>query len=157
MDLIPGRTNELWFQADEAGTYLGECAEFCGIQHALMQFRVIAEPRDDFAVWLDTQRDAASAPVPDTLREAGQQIFLSSACVACHTVRGTNASGTVGPDLTHLASRQTLAAGTLDNTIGNLTAWIVDPQAIKPGTIMPATDFDPEDLQALVAYLLSLH
>jgi len=157
MDLIPGRTNELWFQADEAGTYLGECAEFCGIQHALMQFRVIAEPRDDFAAWLDTQRDAASAPVPDTLREAGQQIFLSSACVACHTVRGTNASGTVGPDLTHLASRQTLAAGTLDNTIGNLTAWIVDPQAIKPGTIMPATDFDPEDLQALVAYLLSLH
>jgi cytochrome c oxidase subunit 2 len=156
MDLIPGRTNELWLQADESGTYLGECAEFCGLQHALMQFRVIAEPPEEFAAWLENQRQDVSDPVANSLLQEGQQIFLGSACVYCHTVRGTNASGDLGPDLTHLASRQTLAAGTLDNNLGNLTAWIVDPQAIKPGNLMPNTNLDAEELQALVAYLMSL-
>ena len=156
MDLIPGRTNQLWFQADEPGTYLGECAEFCGVQHAWMQFRVVAVPDEEFATWLDGQREAASEPQPESLLQEGQQIFLGSACVYCHTVRGTNASGQLGPDLTHVASRQTLAAGRLENTVGNLTAWIVDPQAIKPGNLMPATNLDSEELQALVAYLMSL-
>lgn len=156
MDLIPGRTNEIWLQADEPGSYLGECAEFCGIQHALMQFRVIAEPEDEFEAWLEAQRAPADTLAADSFLMEGQQLFLGSACVYCHTVRGTNASGTLGPDLTHVASRQTLAAGTLDNNVGNMAAWIVDPQGIKPGNHMPGTDLDGEDLQSLVAYLMSL-
>jgi cytochrome c oxidase subunit 2 len=152
MDLIPGRTNALWFQADEPGTYLGECAEYCGLQHAWMQFRVIAVPQEEFGAWLDGQREAATAPQPESLLQEGQQLFLGSACVYCHTVRGTNASGQFGPDLTHLASRQTLAAGRLENNLGNLTAWIVDPQAIEPGTVMPTLGVTPEEARDMAAY-----
>jgi cytochrome c oxidase subunit 2 len=154
-DLIPGQTNTLWFQADSAGIYRGECAEFCGTEHALMAFLVIAQPLDEYGAWLHNQQ-ASSVQPADSLIEQGQQAFLGSACVYCHTINGTAASGKVGPDLTHLASRQTLAAGTLDNTTGNLAGWILNPQALKPGNHMPATRLDSDDLQALLAYLESL-
>ncbi|MBW3634141.1 MAG: cytochrome c oxidase subunit II [Chloroflexi bacterium] len=156
LDLIPGKTNTLWLEADEPGEYRGQCAEFCGIQHAHMAFLVIAQPPNEFAEWLDAQREPSDEPAPDSVVERGEQIFLGSACVYCHTVRGTNASGELGPDLTHLASRRTLAAGTLENNLGNLAGWIVDPQSIKPGNKMPATNLGSEELQDLLAYLMSL-
>jgi cytochrome c oxidase subunit 2 len=135
--------------------YRGQCAEFCGYQHANMAFLVVAEPPDQFSMWLDQQRRPAVPPV-DEVPQRGQEIFLSSSCVLCHTIRGTSAGGKVAPDLTHLASRRTLAAGTLPNTPGSLAGWIIDPQHIKPGNKMPPNHFDPNDLQALLAYLVSL-
>jgi cytochrome c oxidase subunit 2 len=154
-DLIPGRDNDIWLQADQAGAYRGQCAEFCGVQHAFMAFLVIAEPPDQFASWLSHQNDPATDPTDPALIQ-GQHAFLGSACVYCHTVKGTVATGVAGPDLTHLASRQTLAAGTLSNTRGSLSGWIADPQSIKPGNYMPNLHLDPGDLQAIVAYLESL-
>ncbi len=155
-DLIPGKTNTMWLEANEPGEYRGQCAEFCGIQHANMAFLVIAQPPDEFAAWIAEQREPADEPAVGSIIQRGQQIFLGSACVYCHTVNGTNASGRLGPDLTHLASRQTLAAGTIENNLGNLSGWVVDPQAIKPGNKMPATNLTAEELQALMAYLMSL-
>lgn len=155
LDLIPGKTNTLWLHADEPGSYRGQCAEFCGIQHANMAFLVVARAPEDFAGWLEGQQQLANVPSSDVVKR-GQEVFLSSACVYCHAVRGTNASGELGPDLTHLASRQTLAAGTLENNRGNLAGWIVDPQAIKPGNLMPGVDLSSEELQALLSYLESL-
>lgn len=156
MDLIPGQINEFWIEAAAPGTYYGECAEFCGIQHARMAFHVVADPPEAFATWLDTQQQPATAPPDDSLTARGQGVFLTAGCIQCHRVAGTQATGQLGPDLTHLASRDWIAAGTLENTVGNLLAWISDPQAIKPGAKMPPTEFDAEDLQALVAYLQSL-
>ncbi|MBC7810627.1 MAG: cytochrome c oxidase subunit II [Burkholderiales bacterium] len=154
-DLIPGRSNRMYLYTDEAGDYLGMCAELCGIQHAKMQFRVIAQPPEDFEQWLEQQRQPAPSPQDEvTLR--GQQIFLGSACVYCHTVRGTNASGVIGPDLTHIASRDTIGAGAVPNTLGNLAGWIIDPQSIKPGNLMPPMYIEGDDLQALLAYLETL-
>ncbi|RIK35954.1 MAG: cytochrome c oxidase subunit II [Chloroflexi bacterium] len=155
MDLIPGQTNTIWIQADTPGTYRGLCAEFCGLQHAKMQFIVIAAPPDDFTVWAERQRLPAPEPAAEQIRR-GQQIFLGSACVYCHTVQGTNATGRLGPDLTHLASRQTLGAGILPNTRGTLGGWISNPQHIKPGNLMPPSDITGEDLQALLDYLMTL-
>jgi cytochrome c oxidase subunit 2 len=154
-DLIPGYTASLWFRADTAGHYRGQCAEFCGYQHAKMAFSIIAEPPEKFAAWLRQQRDTAHAPT-DSLPRRGQEVFLSSSCVMCHSIQGTPAGSRVGPDLTHLASRLTIAAGTLPNTRGNLAGWIVDPQSIKPGAQMPANQLSPADLQALLAYLGTL-
>lgn len=154
-DFTPGRLDTLWLQADEPGTYRGLCAEFCGLQHARMQLIVVAQPADQFEAWLEQQRLPAPEPV-DALTRRGQQVFLGSACVYCHTVRDTNATGDLGPDLTHLASRRTLAAAILENNPGNLAGWIIDPQHIKPGNLMPPTDLDSADLQALLAYLNSL-
>lgn len=154
-DEIPGNENSLWFQADSAGVYRGQCAEFCGHQHAKMGFLVVAEPPDDFARWLAGQRDTATTPV-DSFTRRGQEVFLASSCVMCHAIAGTPAGSRVGPDLTHLASRRTIAAGTLPNTRGNLAGWIVDPQSIKPGVKMPPNRLDPADLQALLGYLESL-
>jgi cytochrome c oxidase subunit 2 len=158
MDLIPGRSNTLTIQADEPGEYRGQCAEFCGRQHALMAMVVVAEPPARFAAWAEAQARPAAA-ISDPLLRQGQQIFLGSACIYCHVVRGhteENSAEAVGPDLTHLASRRTLAAATLPNTRGNLAGWLVDPQAIKPGNHMPGTDLDAASLQALLAYLESL-
>ncbi len=154
-DLIPGDENSLWFRADSAGVYRGQCAEFCGHQHAKMAFLVIAERPDQFASWLTQQRDTAATPT-DSITQRGQEVFLASACVMCHAISGTPAGSRVGPDLTHLASRRTLAAGTLLNTRGNLAGWIVDPQRIKPGARMPPNQLDPKDLQALLSYLETL-
>jgi cytochrome c oxidase subunit 2 len=154
-DLIPGRENTLWLRAERPGVYRGQCAEYCGHQHAKMAFEVIAQPADSFARWLEAQRDTAMTPT-SSLARRGQEVFLTSSCVMCHAIGGTPAGSRVGPDLTHLASRRTIAAGTLPNTRGNLAGWIVDPQAIKPGAKMPANELAPADLQALLAYLETL-
>jgi cytochrome c oxidase subunit II len=154
-DLIPGNVNTLWFQADSSGVYRGQCAEFCGLQHARMGFLVIAQRPDSFALWLASQRDTARTPT-DALARRGQEVFLGSTCVMCHAISGTPAGSRIGPDLTHLASRRTIAAGTLPNTRGNLAGWIVNPQGIKPGTRMPPNQLDPADLQALLTYLETL-
>jgi len=154
-DLIPGKTNSLWLQADKAGTYQGQCAEFCGDMHAFMRFTVVAQTPDDYAAWLANQQQVA-ATSNDPLISQGEQIFLGSACVYCHTIRGTAASGTIGPDLTHLASRQSLAANTVDNSPESLAIWIVSPEKIKPNSLMPGTDFTPDELKALIAFLESL-
>jgi len=154
-DLIPGNENSLWFQADSAGVYRGQCAEFCGHQHAKMGFVIVAEPPDSFKNWLESQRDTAMTPY-DPVARRGQEVFLGSSCVMCHAIGGTPAGSRVGPDLTHLASRRTIAAGTLPNTRGNLAGWIINPQAIKPGTRMPPSPLEPDDLQALLTYLETL-
>jgi cytochrome c oxidase subunit II len=154
-DLIPGNVNSLWWQADSSGIYRGQCAEFCGLQHAKMAFLVIAQRPDSFRLWLARQRDTAFTPTTDLARR-GQEVFLGSTCVMCHAISGTSAGSRIGPDLTHLASRMTIAAGTLPNTRGNLAGWILDPQRIKPGTRMPPNQLNPADLQALLAYLETL-
>jgi cytochrome c oxidase subunit 2 len=151
-DLIPGHRGSLWLQADSAGVYRGQCAEFCGAQHAQMGLLVIAEPPERFAAWLDRQRDSARTPA-DSLARRGQQVFLGGSCAMCHAVGGTPAQSHVGPDLTHVASRRTIGAATLPNTRGHLAGWVVDPQRIKPGVRMPPNELSAEDLQALLAYL----
>ncbi|MGI8403134.1 MAG: cytochrome c oxidase subunit II [Gemmatimonadaceae bacterium] len=155
MDVIPGQHNTTWLRADSAGIYRGECAEFCGAQHAHMDFMVVAEPPAAFANWLSGQRTVAAVPT-DSLDLAGYNTFRVSACAACHTIRGADAFGKVGPELTHLASRRTIAAGMLPNTRGNLAAWIVNAQSIKPGVGMPALPMAAAQEQALLAYLSTL-
>ena len=151
-DLVPGNPSAIWIQADRPGRFEGQCAEFCGLQHAHMRLLVIAEPEEQYQAWLDAQRQAAVAP-SDPIAQRGLHVFETGPCALCHSVRGTEASGQVAPDLTHFASRATIAAGTLPNTPGHLAAWIVDPQHIKPGNAMPPNSLSPEDLQALLAYL----
>jgi cytochrome c oxidase subunit 2 len=153
-DLIPGITTQTWIQANEPGVYRGQCAEFCGHQHAKMAFVVVAEPLAAFQAWLGRQRLAAVAPTADTQR--GHDVFMSSTCVTCHTIRGTQAGSRVGPELTHVGSRRTIAAGTLPNTREQLMRWVRDPQSIKPGTRMPASRLSDDELRAVVAYLESL-
>jgi len=154
-DLIPGRPTLEWLQADRPGEYRGQCAEFCGLQHAHMAFWVIAEPPDQFNAWLDHQLQLSAEPSDDDTRR-GREIFLKSACVLCHAIRGTDAGAQVGPDLTHFGSRKTIAAGTLFNTKGNLAGWIADPQNIKPGTHMATVPIQPAEMQPLIDYLESL-
>jgi cytochrome c oxidase subunit 2 len=154
-DLIPGSSNSFTLQADKPGEYKGVCAEYCGEQHTLMRFVVVAVPATEYAAWAAQQQQPAAQP-SDPLLLRGQQIFLGAACVYCHAVSGTNASSRFGPDLTHLASRRTLAAGTLENNPGNLAGWLTNPQTIKPGNKMPPVVLEGEELQALLAYLASL-
>jgi cytochrome c oxidase subunit 2 len=154
-DLLPGYRRSLWFRADTAGVYRGQCAEFCGLEHAKMGVLVIAQKQQDFDAWRAAQLDSATTP-SDSLAQHGKAVFLGTTCVMCHAIGGTTAGATTGPNLTHLASRSTIAAGTLQNTEANLFAWISDPQRIKPGVLMPATKLDPRDMQALVAYLRHL-
>ena len=155
LDLVPGKTNVTWVRADRLGTFQGQCAEYCGIQHALMRLIVIVQPPRDFEAWLDAQR-AIAQPASDERTQRAQQLFLVH-CAFCHTIRGTNAFfGPVGPDLTHLMSRRTLAAGTLPNDKDTLAAWIADPQARKPGNRMPRIALPPDDFRAVVDYLASL-
>ncbi|MBV8516113.1 MAG: cytochrome c oxidase subunit II [Acidobacteria bacterium] len=154
-DLIPGYDGVLTLTADKTGTYRAQCAEFCGLQHAKMAFLVIVEPKADFERWLTAQR--LPAPFPKTAdQQHGQQVFLTSTCVMCHAIKGTSAGARTGPDLTHLASRRTLGAGILPNTLGNLHGWIANAQTIKPGVLMPPNPLEPNDLHALVAYLETL-
>ncbi|HEX8231893.1 MAG TPA: cytochrome c oxidase subunit II [Caulobacteraceae bacterium] len=154
-DLIPGRKGEAVITPRRAGRYRGQCAEFCGLQHAHMALHVTAESPAQFAAWKAHQLQPALQPA-DALRVQGQQVFESGACGACHQIAGTEAGGQVGPTLTHVASRPSLAAGTLPYSRGSLAAWIADPQGIKPGTNMPAVSLSSSDLNALVAYLDSL-
>ena len=152
LDLLPNQVNELTLVADKTGEYWGECAEYCGTQHAKMKLVVIVHSEQQFAAWLEHQQTVPGPP-EDELAVEGQQIFLGSACVYCHAIEGTNASGDLGPDLTHIASRRTIGAGILENTTGNLAGWIVDAQAIKPGNHMPPMDLSGEELQAILAYM----
>jgi cytochrome c oxidase subunit II len=155
-DMIPGQTNTFTIKADKAGIYRGQCAEFCGAQHAHMAFLVIAQSAEDYKAWLAAQAQPGVEPKVGSLEQQGQQAFLGSACVYCHTIRGTNASGRVGPDLTHLGSRQTIASGTLPNNPGNLAGWMINSQTIKPGNHMPPMDLNGDQVQALLAYLATL-
>ncbi|MCB0060668.1 MAG: c-type cytochrome, partial [Caldilineaceae bacterium] len=156
LDMIPGRVNSFWIEAEEPGTYWGICAEFCGIQHANMYFLVIAVPPADYADWLVAQQEPPPAPASD-LAQRGKTVYEEHDCAACHAIAGTDFAGQLGPDLTNLAARRRLAAGMLENNTENLTEWLLHPQQIKPGSLMPATvNVDAEELQALVAYLQTL-
>jgi cytochrome c oxidase subunit 2 len=154
-DLIPGYTTAIWLQADRAGTFRGQCAEFCGLQHAHMALDVVAEPVADFERWLDRMRQPAAA-IQTGDAQRGRELFMTYRCAGCHTVRGTEANGQIAPDLTHIASRPTLGAGTLPNTSAHLAAWIRDSQASKPGNQMPPNPLDQGNLDALLAYLSTL-
>lgn len=153
VDLIPGKTNSLWFQTDQPGLYLGQCAEYCGMQHANMLIRVVAEPAAEFDRWLESQ---ARPAVDEPASRDGRAAFLAQSCVNCHRVRGTAAAGGYAPDLTHLMSRRTLASGMVPNTRENLRQWVADPQKVKPGCLMPAFGLSPTDLDRIVGYLLTL-
>ncbi len=154
-DAIPGKVNPMLVRVDRPGTYSGACAEFCGVQHAWMRVRLVAEPRAQFDAWAQ-QQAAAAAPTASGAVAQGQQLFLSSTCVNCHTIRGTAANGTVGPDLTHLASRATIGAGVAASTPDTLRRWVRNAAQLKPGVLMPSYRFSDSDLDALVAYLESL-
>ena len=155
MDAITGRQNQLQIQADRPGVYRGQCAEFCGFQHAHMGLMVIAEPKEDYLRWRD--RQVSSAPAPsDPERQRGMEIFLSKPCVMCHQIRGTDAGGKVAPDLTHVGSRRYIGAGTIETTRGNIAAWIVDPHGIKPGVNMPTIQLEPDEVQPVASYLEGL-
>jgi cytochrome c oxidase subunit 2 len=154
-DLIPGHPTRLWLQADRAGTFDGQCAEFCGHQHAHMRLQLIAEDRAAFDKWLEMQRQPSIQPSSD-LQKRGQEVFLNGTCVMCHTISGTGARGKVGPNLTHIGSQTMLAASTLPNTADNLFHWVRNPHDIKPGVLMPQNGMNDEELHALVDYLESL-
>ena len=153
-DLIPNRKNEMWIEPHELGTYVGQCAQYCGTQHAKMLLNVVVQTPDDFNAWLQEQKKPAMTS-PQVA--AGRRVFENNACVNCHTISGTVANGRFGPDLTHLMSRHTIAAGAALNNEQNLRLWVKTPDAIKPGCLMPAMQLDDQDVDALVAYLMSLH
>jgi cytochrome c oxidase subunit II len=152
-DLIPNHPNEMWMDPQQPGLYLGQCAQFCGVEHAKMLIRVYVDTPDQFAAWVKNQQQPA---VDDAAVAAGRQIFETEACVNCHTVSGTAAKGTFGPDLTHLMSRATIASGAALNTQENLHAWIQNPNTFKPGALMPAMQLDDRQIDQIVAYLLTL-
>jgi cytochrome c oxidase subunit 2 len=148
-DLIPGHPNTMWLEPNVEGTFLGNCAEFCGLQHANMLLRVVVEPPDSFERWIAEQRASAKA-------HEGERVFLSLSCVNCHAVSGTPAAGTFGPDLSHLMSRQTLGSGVLPNSPENLRRWLRDPQGVKPGNLMPNMQLTDRELEQVHAYLSTL-
>ena len=152
-DLIPGRVNQMFFQANETGLFYGQCAEYCGTQHAGMLLRVVAEPEAEFLKWAENERKPAAE---DAAGKAGKEAFLKESCVNCHAIRGTPAVGTYAPDLTHLMSRQTLASGMVPNTAENLKAWVADPQKVKNGCLMPAFGLGERELTEVVKYLVTL-
>jgi cytochrome c oxidase subunit 2 len=155
VDAIPGHPNSVFLEAKKPGAFRGQCAEFCGLQHAHMALLVIADEPPAFEAWRKAQMEAARPP-ETAEQEAGRSFFTSQACGACHTVRGTSAAGTLGPDRTHVASRRTIASGLLETTRGSLAAWIADPQTIKPGNNMPMVTMTPEQLRAVSAWLAGL-
>src|SRR5882724_3767998 len=152
-DLIPNRVNKMWIEPKQVGTYLENCAEYCGTQHARMLLRVIVHEPDDFARWAAAQQQNGAE---DPQAKAGRDVFFSTSCVNCHTISGTTAQGKFGPDLTHLMSRNTLASGAAPNTPEKLRAWVRDPQAIKDGSLMPNMQLTETELDQLVSYLLTL-
>jgi cytochrome c oxidase subunit 2 len=154
-DLVPGRRTTLTIQADTPGKYRGQCAEFCGYSHAQMALWVIAEPPAAFEAWRAAQQRTPPAPSSELTRR-GQAVFLSGPCVMCHSIAGTIAQSNVGPDLSHVASRISLAAGSLPNTRGNLAGWLLNAPHLKPGVAMPSISLEAEDLHALLAYLETL-
>ncbi len=155
-DVVPGRTNRLVLQADEPGTYSGQCAEFCGLSHAYMRFKVIAQPRSEFDQWVRDQQADATAPTQGSLAATGMDEFLNGACIACHAIQGTDAAAIGGPNLTHLMSRDCFAGCSFDLTEANLKRWLEDPPAMKSGSWMPDYGLTPDQIDALVAYLTTL-
>jgi cytochrome c oxidase subunit II len=155
-DLIPGQTNKTWFEAANPGVFRGRCMEYCGLQHAHMNLMVIADPPDQFKAWQANQLLPQKQALADTSAAAGQSAFIQK-CGVCHTVRGTGALGIVGPDLTHLMTRTTIAAGTLPNTVGYLSGWIADPQDIKPGSYMPRLNLSGPELERVRSFLRTLN
>jgi cytochrome c oxidase subunit II len=153
VDLLPNRINELWMDPYTAGLYVGQCAQFCGVQHAKMLLRVYADTPDQFAAWVKREQQPGAQ---DPSAAAGRHEFESQACVNCHAVAGTSAHGQFGPDLTHLAGRKTIASGAADNTTDNLERWIQDPDLIKPGSLMPSMHLMPEQVREITAYLNTL-
>jgi cytochrome c oxidase subunit 2 len=153
-DLIPNHPNRMWMDPQRMGVFLGQCAQYCGTQHAKMLLRVSVDEPDDFAAWVRAQQSPA---VEDAGAMAGRKVFESNACMNCHAVAGTPADGRFGPDLTHLMSRATIAAGAAENTHKNLRLWIQNPSAIKPGSLMPAMKLSDADLDAVVSYMETLH
>jgi cytochrome c oxidase subunit II len=157
VDVVPTRSNHMWFtpDADAIGEYSGQCVEFCGIQHANMRLRLIVTTESDFATWVQRQKADAAQP-PAGAAERGAELFQKSACIGCHTIRGTASRGTIGPDLTHVGDRRTIAAGVMDNTPDNLKRWVQNAQAVKPGNLMPNLGLSDADATALAFYLQSL-
>jgi cytochrome c oxidase subunit 2 len=155
MDMIPGRVNETWVKADKVGTYRGQCAEYCGLQHAHMAFEVVVDSDAAFKSFLSREQRAVATPTSSLLRR-GMQVVTNGPCATCHTIRGTSADGHVGPDLTDVGSRWSLGAGAIPNNPGTMSGWIADSQSIKPGNKMPPQHLSPHDLHAVVAYLQSL-
>ena len=155
-DVIPGLHNTMWMEADEPGTYWGECAEYCGLQHSHMNLEVVAESDAAFQKWMAQQRKPAAEDTSDPVSVAGLDAFHRSGCAKCHTIRGTDAQGPDAPDLTHIASRSRIAAGTLINTRGNLAGWIANSQALKPGNQMPTMAPSASALRDILAYLETL-
>lgn len=151
-DNIPGRTNHMWLVADEAGTYQGQCAEFCGEGHALMKFQVVVHEQEDFEAWIEEQRAPPSAEGDPVL---GEQLVVGGSCAACHAIEGTSAAGVVGPALTGFASQPQIADA-VENTPENLALWLEDPQQVKPGTLMPDPGLNPTQIQHVIAYLSTL-
>lgn len=154
-DLIPGKINTIWLQADKPGVYRGQCAEYCGLQHAKMALWVVAEPQEQFNAWRQNQTQTSIPPMSDS-QKRGQQVFLSATCVMCHAINGTPAGSNIGPNLTHVASRNMIGAATMTNTREHLAQWIKDSQQFKPGNRMPQHNLAEADLQALLDYLQSL-
>jgi cytochrome c oxidase subunit 2 len=152
-DLIPNRVNTMWMDPGAPGLYLGQCAQYCGTQHALMLVRVYADTPAQFAAWIAHQQQPA---VEDASVAEGRAVFQHTACISCHTVAGTVATGTFGPDLTHVASRDTIASGAVPNTPANLRAFIDNPASFKPGCLMPPMHLNQHDLDAVTAYLTTL-
>ena len=152
-DLIPNHPNRMWIDPQRTGIFLGQCAQYCGIQHAKMLLRVSVDGPEDFASWVRGQQKPA---VEDAAAIAGRRVFERNACMNCHAVGGTSADGRFGPDLTHLMSRETIAAGAAMNTLDHLKIWIKDPSLIKPGALMPAMNLNDHDLDDVAGYLASL-
>jgi cytochrome c oxidase subunit II len=152
-DLIPNRVNRMWMDPYQTGIFLGQCAQYCGTQHAKMLLRVYVDSSEDFAAWVRGQQQPAALDANVT---TGRRVFETTACINCHAVSGTIANGRFGPDLTHLMSRQTIASGAAENTKANLRLWVQKPDAIKPGSLMPAMQLSDADLDALVDYLETL-
>jgi cytochrome c oxidase subunit 2 len=157
MDLIPNRVNTMWMDPSQPGLYLGQCAQYCGTQHAKMLLRVYVDSPADFAAWVKKQQQPAVTDLSgNALAQEGQKVFMGTACISCHAVAGTPANGRFGPDLTHLASRDTIGSGAIKNTGENLRAWVADPNALKPGSLMPSMHLNDHDLDAITAYLQTL-
>jgi cytochrome c oxidase subunit 2 len=157
-DLIPNRVNTMWIDPEAAGLYLGQCAQYCGTEHAKMLLRVYAQSPQDFAAWIEQQKKPAQQEFPgNAAATEGQVVFMKNACINCHAIKGTVATGRFGPDLTHLASRDTIASGPIQNTPENLRQWVKDPNSMKPGSLMPAMHLNDHDLDVITAYLSQLH
>jgi cytochrome c oxidase subunit II len=154
MDMLPGKTTRFWIQADQPGVYRGQCAEYCGTQHAKMAFEVVALPPDEYAGWVAARQRPLDPPSGEAVH--GRDLFFAASCHTCHAVHGTDAKGLIGPDLTHIASRRTLGAATLSNSRENLIRWLRDPHLDKPGNRMPASQLPEADIEAITTYLESL-